>query len=152
MVVNEGRKILRLLNYKGMANINFKKDERDGQFYFLELNPRMSHWIGLDILCGVDFPFYWYELCRGEKIIPNVEYLLGKKWLNLDRDVRGLRTILKDGSLTWHQWILSVTKADVGAVFAIDDPLPAVILLLKIIKGKIRKIISRIRNYMIPLI
>lgn len=146
MVVSEGRRILRLLNYKGMANINFKKDERDGQLYFFELNPRMSFWTGLDIACGVDFPYYYYKLCLGEKIIPKGEYLLGKKWLSLYHDVRGLRTLLKDGSLTWRKWILSVIKADVGAINTLDDPFPTIILLLSIIKGQIVKFISRIKR------
>ena len=79
MVVNEGRRILRLLNYKGMANINFKKDERDGQLYFFELNPRMSFWIGLDVACGVDFPYYYYQTLSWGKNYPKRRISFRKK-------------------------------------------------------------------------
>jgi predicted ATP-grasp superfamily ATP-dependent carboligase len=147
LVVNEGRRILRLLNYKGMANINFKQDERDGQLYFLELNPRFSFWTGLDVACGVDFPYFYYKTCLGDTITMNPEYPLGKTWLHLYYDVKGMRVKIRDGSLTWRQWILSVIKNDVGAIFALDDPLPAVILLLIIFKSQVKKIISRIRSY-----
>jgi len=146
LVVNEGRRILHSLNYKGMANINFKKDDKDGRLYFLELNPRFSLWTGLDVACGVDFPFYYYKTCLGERIVINEEYSIGKKWLNLHHDLKGVRVKIKDGSLTWRQWILSVIKADVGAIFAIDDPLPAINLLIHIFSWPIRKIIERIRG------
>ena len=136
-VMNEGRRILRLLNYKGMANINFKIDERDGRLYFLELNPRFSFWTGLDVACGVDFPNYYYKVCLGEKICPKQDYLIGKKWLNFSRDIRSLRTLLEDGSLTRLQWIKSVINADVGAIFAFDDPLPTIIRPYLFLKSQI---------------
>jgi D-aspartate ligase len=146
-VVNEGRRILRLLNYKGMANINFKQDERDGRLYFLELNPRFSFWTGLDVACGVDFPYYYYQACLGEQIIAQRKYLLGKRWLSLLDDIKGLRTKLKDGSLTLHQWVLSVIKTDIGAIYTLDDPLPAIMLLFYAIKWRIRIIIIRIKSF-----
>lgn len=146
MVVNEGRRILSLLNYKGVANINFKKDERDGQLYFFELNPRMSVWIGLDIACGIDIPYYYYKTCLGERIVPKEEYLIGKTWLRLYEDIRGIRPLLKDGSLTWHQWILSVVTADSGAIYALDDPLPAAILFFHTFKGLTKRFILKFRR------
>jgi len=133
-IIKEGRKILRLLNYEGMANINFKKDVRDGRLYFFELNPRFSFWTGLDVACGVNFPYYYYKLCLGEHIVPKKEYLVGKKWINLSRDVRGIRTFLKDGSVSWHEWIKSLLTTDVGAIYASDDPLPAIMLTLQLFK------------------
>jgi predicted ATP-grasp superfamily ATP-dependent carboligase len=144
LVVNEGRRILRSLNYKGMANINFKQDERDGRLYFLELNPRFSFWTGLDVACGVDFPYYYYKTCLGERITINEEYPIGKSWLSLTQDLKGLKIQIKEGSLTFHQWVLSVIKNDVGAIFAFDDPLPSIFLLVHLFKQGIRKIFRRI--------
>ena len=143
LVVNEGRRILRSLNYKGMANINFKQDARDGRLYFLELNPRFSLWTGLDVACGVDFPYYYYKTCLGERIAMNEEYPVGKIWLNLHHDLKGVRVKIKDGSLTWRQWILSVIEVDVCAIFALDDPLPSFFLLVHLFKQGIRKIFCR---------
>ena len=139
-VTNEGRRILRLLNYKGIAEIDFKRDERDGLLYFFELNPRFGFWMGLDVACGVNLPYYYYKLCLGEKLIPKDEYLLGKKWISLYYDIGGIKTLLKDGSITWRQWIMSVIKADCGAIYALDDPLPAVILFFNTIKELTKRI------------
>lgn len=143
IVVNEGRRILRFLNYKGMANVNFKIDERDGRLYFFELNPRMSFWIGLDIACGVDFPYYYYKTCLEERIIPKGGYPAGKKWLSLYHDIRAIRPLIKDGSITWHRWIVSVIKADIGAIYDRGDPLPGIIFPFRIIKKMVRKVISK---------
>jgi D-aspartate ligase len=140
-VIKEGRRILRLLNYKGMANINFKIDARDGKLYFLELNPRFSLWTALDVACGVDFPYYYYLLCIGGEISPKQDYPIGKKWLNFSSDLRGLKTLLADGSATWPRWIKSVINADVGAVYAIDDPLPTIIRPYLLLKYGINKLL-----------
>jgi D-aspartate ligase len=145
-VINEGRRILRLLHYKGMAGLDFKIDERDGRLYFLELNPRFSLWTGLDVICGVDFPNYYFNLCLGEKISPKENYLIGKKWLDFYSDIKNLRTLLKEGSLTSHQWVKSVINADAEAVYAIDDPLPAIITHFLFLKNQIGNIIFRNRS------
>jgi predicted ATP-grasp superfamily ATP-dependent carboligase len=145
-VINEGRRILRLLNYRGMAEIDFKRDERDGKLYFFELNPRFGFWMGLDSACGVDFPFYYYKTCLGEQIVADKNYLVGKKWLSLYHDIKGLRVNLKDSSLTWYKWIISVIKNDVGAIFALDDPMPAVKLFQNVMKSQARKVVKKIKN------
>jgi predicted ATP-grasp superfamily ATP-dependent carboligase len=131
-----------------LANINFKKDERDGQLYFFELNPRMSVWIGLDIACGIDIPYYYYKTCLGERIVPKEEYLIGKTWLRLYEDIRGIRPLIKDGSLTWHQWILSVIKTDSGALYTLEDPLPAVSQIFNIFK-ELTKRVNDMQNWRI---
>lgn len=145
-VINEGRSILRSLNYSGMANMNFKRDERDGRLYFMELNPRFSFWIGLDCACGVDFPYYYYKLCLKEQIIANKEYPIGKKWISLYHDIREIKTISKDGSLTWKQWIRSILKADIGAVYAPDDSMTALMLPFEICKRMAKRFITMIKK------
>ena len=143
-IINESRRILRSLDYFGIAEIDYKRDDRDGRLYFFELNPRFGFWIGLDIACGVDFPYYYYQLCIGEKYTPKVDYLLGIKWLSLFQDIKSARFLIEEGSLSWHQWILSVIKADIGAIYALDDPLPAVILFFNTIKRVLNKILLRV--------
>ena len=92
--------------------------------------------------CGVNFPFYYYKLCLGEKIAPQKDYLTGKRWLNLSRDIRGLRTLLSDSSLTWPQWIKSVLDTDIGAIYAADDLMPTIIRPYLFIKNRLGAITS----------
>jgi D-aspartate ligase len=52
----------RLAGWSGFAELEFKKDERDGAYKILEINPRMWAWIRLPIACGVDFPYLYYTM------------------------------------------------------------------------------------------
>jgi D-aspartate ligase len=52
----------RLAGWAGFAELEFKKDERDGVYKILEINPRMWAWIRLPIACGVDFPYLYYTM------------------------------------------------------------------------------------------
>jgi predicted ATP-grasp superfamily ATP-dependent carboligase len=41
-LVEPSRRLLRALNFHGISEIEFKRDERDGRLYLIEINPR--HW------------------------------------------------------------------------------------------------------------
>lgn len=124
-VRNAGRTVLRKLGYRGMANLNFKRDERDGQLYLFEVNPRFSIWTGLDVSCGVDFPYYYYKTCLGEKVDTPETYAVGRRWWNPFADLRAMRTYTKDGTWSWREWLPTLFVPCVNAVFSWDDPLPA---------------------------
>jgi predicted ATP-grasp superfamily ATP-dependent carboligase len=56
-----GREIIERLGFRGFASLQFKRDERDGRLYLLEINLRFPIWIDLPIACGVDHPWYFYQ-------------------------------------------------------------------------------------------
>ena len=142
-VTREGRRIINLLHFTGMANINFKRDERDGRLYFLELNPRFSFWTGLDVACGMDFPYYYLKTCLGESFEVREEYTVGKRWVNLLRDIKGLKVYLKDESFSFGQWTRSILRPFTEAIFASDDPMPALVLLYRFVLSAISKLSGR---------
>ena len=51
-VIAAGREVARKIGYRGVANIQFKRDARDGRLVLLELNPRFSLWVTLGVECG----------------------------------------------------------------------------------------------------
>ncbi len=52
-----GLKILKALNWHGVAMVEFKKDYRDGSFKLMEINPKFWGSLDLSIASGVDFPY-----------------------------------------------------------------------------------------------
>jgi len=71
--------------WNGMAELEFKRDARDGTYKILEINPRFWAWVELPICCGVDFPFYYYQMAtRGDC----------DRSLSFPDDVKYLRVIL----------------------------------------------------------
>ena len=69
-VVEQGLEVLRALEHKGLSQVEFKRDRRDGSFKLMEVNPRLWQWHGLASACGVDLPLIAYEDLTGERPAP----------------------------------------------------------------------------------
>lgn len=69
-VVEQGLSLLRELRYHGAAQVEFKRDPRDGRFKLIEVNPRLWQWHGLGAACGVDLTLVAYRDLLGERVEP----------------------------------------------------------------------------------
>jgi protein-tyrosine-phosphatase/predicted ATP-grasp superfamily ATP-dependent carboligase len=54
--------LMRALRYTGVAMVEFKRDARTGRWIFVEINGRFWGSLPLALACGVDFPYYLYQL------------------------------------------------------------------------------------------
>ena len=74
-----GEKLLRALNWFGVAMVEFRYDPRDGLPKLMEINPRFWGSLPLAVYAGVDFPYLIFCLATG-KPFPEVKaYALGKR-------------------------------------------------------------------------
>jgi len=75
--------IMRSLNWKGIAEVEFMHDPRDGKDKFMEINPRFWGSLHLAILAGVDFPWLYYRLIMGQALPELSRYQVGVRcrWL-----------------------------------------------------------------------
>lgn len=87
-------KLLRLLNWSGVAEAEFKIDPNDKLPKLIEINGRLSGYVQLAIDCGVDFPYLLYLLSIAESINPCLNYKIGLKSRWLSGDLDHLLTIL----------------------------------------------------------
>jgi predicted ATP-grasp superfamily ATP-dependent carboligase len=69
-VVDQGLALLRQLGYHGAAQVEFKRDPRDGAFKLIEVNPRLWQWHGLAAACGVDLTLIAYRHLLGQRVEP----------------------------------------------------------------------------------
>ncbi len=78
-----GIRLLRSLNWYGIAMVEFKVDPRDKQPKLMEINPRFWGSLALAINAGVDFPSLVYKMAMGEAFEPVLEYEAGVRcrWL-----------------------------------------------------------------------
>lgn len=60
-VVDAGLRFLAALGYRGISQVEFKRDPRDGRFKLMEINPRLYQWHGLAAACGIDLPLLAYR-------------------------------------------------------------------------------------------
>ena len=78
-----GLRILDGLAWHGVAMVEFKKDERTGEFVLMEINPKFWGSLGLAIASGVDFPRLACRLAIDGDIGPVLSYKTGirYRWL-----------------------------------------------------------------------
>lgn len=67
-------KILKASKYSGLCEVEFKKDERDGTFKFLEVNPRTWKWHSIANKAGTPFIQMYYDYLCGLSITPHTGY------------------------------------------------------------------------------
>lgn len=65
---------LKEINWQGIAELEYKYDERDSKFKLLEINPRIWSWTRLPAACGIDFAKIYYELLCGNNVNPVFEF------------------------------------------------------------------------------
>jgi len=82
-LVEMATRILKAMNWYGVAMAEFKQDPRDGQYKLMEINPRFWGSLELSILAGVDFPYLLYKMEMDGDIEPVTEYQEGVRcrWL-----------------------------------------------------------------------
>lgn len=123
-------RLLKLLGWSGVANLEFVFDERDGEPKLLEINPRFWMSLELAIQSGVDFPYLLYQLSTDGRIETVDDYKVGVKyrwllpadvvwlWRNRTR-VSAFRQFFRFYERDLHYAVLSLTDPGpmVGTIF-----------------------------------
>lgn len=123
------------LQFKGLAKIEYKRDVRDGQLKFIEINARTWFWNSLAARCGVDLSYLYYLSLTGQDPQPVMTQAEGIKWVYFVRDLIAFWQKRKDGNITVRQWLTNLSGPKEYALFAWDDPMPS-----------IRSLISHLKN------
>jgi D-aspartate ligase len=111
--------LLRAFGYFGLSQVEFKRDPRDGRFKLMEINPRLWQWHGLASACSVDLPLIAYADLTGAAAHTAEMNGGGKRWAI---------TLLAGERPTPQR------PPYVDAVFARDDPKPALVHLSRIVR------------------
>lgn len=127
-----GLKFLDHVNYHGASQIEFKFDERDNKYKFIEINNRLWKWHSLAIESGVNLPFIQFLDTIG-KLEQNElpEQRNGVRWW---MSVADTYSIIKESSRDGHSLKDSLQDVDFDFVDGIgswDDPLPALVNFFK---------------------
>jgi D-aspartate ligase len=96
-VIGPGRRILRAVGLEGFANVEFKRDVRDGVFRLMEINCRHNMSAALSVRCGVNFPLIEYRhRIEGLRTGCGTVAAGGVYWINLISDLReGVALVLR---------------------------------------------------------
>jgi D-aspartate ligase len=119
-------RFLASISYNGLVEIEFKYDARDGLYKILDVNARAWTWMALGAAAGLDFAALQWALACGERLTPRAA-ASGTSWLYLSRDLAAALHEIAAGRLSPLTYLRSLSRTSARAVFALDDPLPAVI-------------------------
>jgi D-aspartate ligase len=125
-VERRGRALVAALGWTGLVEIEFIRDARDHSYKLLDINGRAWTWHGIGPRAGVDFPYLAWRVARGLPITP-VRGTPGIRWIRLATDVPSAMGAIRSGELSVRQWYESVRAPGVGALLALDDPLPSIV-------------------------
>jgi len=141
-LIEQGLAMLRRVRYTGLALLQFKRDDRDGSFKLLEINPRCSSWNLLAQACGVNLPEVAYLDALGEPASAPPVQREGVKYLFFDHDLRAFIDYRRHGDITVWQWIASLRGPKTYQLFATDDLGP----FLQDLGAKLARAARRIRR------
>lgn len=131
-------KLLGLINYYGIAEVEFMYDPRDYRYKLLEVNPRVWAWHALAIAAGVDLPYLLYRDMAGEKAeIPTS--IKQVKWVRLITDIPTAFSEIIKGNMKIYDYIASMKGKKKDAVLSIMDPLPFLAEIVLILYRRIKK-------------
>jgi D-aspartate ligase len=122
-VVDAALQLLRAFGYQGISQVEFKRDARDGRYKLMEINPRLWQWHGLAAACGVDLTRIAYADLTGATPPDARMNGNGKRWAI---------TLLPGESPAPQR------PPYVDAVWAIDDPKPALVHLARVARSAVR--------------
>jgi len=75
-----GMRLLRALNWHGVAMVEFRKDYRDGEYKLMEINPKFWGSLDLSIASGVNFPYLTVKMAIEGDIDPVLTYRVGVRF------------------------------------------------------------------------
>jgi D-aspartate ligase len=126
VVEAEACRFLASLDYSGLVEIEFKYDAREGAYKILDVNARCWAWIAIGAAAGIDFPALQWRLATGEDIEPH-RGRCDARWLYVSRDLAAAVCEMLAGRLSPVAYRRSFRRPLAWAVFAWDDPLPALL-------------------------
>jgi len=129
-VLNEVEQIVKDIRYSGIAEFEYKKDNKTGEYRLIEINPRSWSWIGITPACNVNLPYIAYMDLTGKKVKYNESTAKDGeiKYVKLLSDMKNCLYLYKYDYPLWHmnfrEWKKSLSaKKIVYAEFALDDPM-----------------------------
>jgi len=126
-IIEPARAMLAALDYHGFANVEFKRDARNGEYVLMEINPRLNQSLLLSVSTGMNFALMAYRQCLGLPIGNYAEidpYRVRRYYIDTDRDIREAFKELLTGKLSLKAFLSPYLSRQVSATFSWSDPLP----------------------------
>ncbi|HST32224.1 MAG TPA: hypothetical protein VLJ80_01770 [Solirubrobacteraceae bacterium] len=117
-------RLMAAVGYRGILDIGYRFDQRDGQYKLLDVNPRIGGTFRLFVgENGLDVLRTMYLDLTGQEV-PATTLSEGRRWIVEPWDLASSLTYWRRGDITLGEWLRSLRHVREDAWFAADDPLP----------------------------
>jgi predicted ATP-grasp superfamily ATP-dependent carboligase len=128
-VVETTERFMRRIGYRGIVDMGYRHDARDGRYKLLDVNPRIGATFRLFVdAAGIDVLRALYLDMTGQPAPPRAPVLEGRRWLVEHHDVAEAAAAIRRRDMTVGGWLRSLLPVREGAWFSPADPLPAAAL------------------------
>ena len=134
-VAESGRRFFSTVGLRGLGNVEFKRDARDGGLVLIECNARFTMATGQVRRAGIDLALVVYNRVVGAPMPALGEFADGVRLWYPTLDFKGFRRYRADGALTASSWVKSLLHLQHFPVFDWRDPVPAATAL----RGRLRR-------------
>ena len=108
--------LFRQVGLRGLANVEFKRDERDGRLKLIECNARFTAANCLVARSGFDLAAFVYNRLVGRPQPPLETYARGMRLWDPVRDFQAFLELRRQGRLTFWTWVASVLHRQIVPV------------------------------------
>lgn len=118
------KRFMKNIGYRGILDIGYRYDQRDGKYKVLDINPRVGQAFRLFIdKKGMDVVRALYMDLTGQQILRG-EPCEGRRWMIEDLDILSSFHYYKEGSIRLKDWIRSFKNLEEFMWFDLRDLLP----------------------------
>ncbi len=139
------RRLLGTVDYRGIFNVEFKFDERDGHFKIIEVNPRPTWYVGHIARSGVDLPGMSYLDAQGLPVTAAGSYQVGRYGLYEILDaaalLRAWRSLRRPEGAVLRPWLTGD-----HVLFWWSDPMPALADVSQTFRRKAGRTVGRFQR------
>jgi len=137
--------LMKAVGYKGILDIGYRLDPRDGKYKVLDINPRVGQAFRIFVAENdMDVIRSLYLDLTGQEQ-PEIVPREGRRWIIEDYDIVSTYDYFSEKSLGLNEWLKSLANIQEGAWFCWKDPFPFLHKLALFTAQIIRYILKRIK-------
>jgi D-aspartate ligase len=139
-------KLFRSVGLRGVANVEFKRDRRDGKLKLIECNARFTAANCLLAKSGIDLASFVYYRLLGTPLELPSSFKVGKRLWYPWQDFNSFLAIRRRGETTFGRWVKSLMHLQSFPYFAWDDPRPSLLAAMETALAMLKNQVARIRR------
>lgn len=137
-------RFFRAVGLRGLANAEFKRDERDGRLKLIECNARFTEANCLVAASGYDLARFVYNRLTGRPHAPFGTYKVGQRLWYPVEDFYAFLKLRQNRQLTLPRWLASLAHPKMLPFFRADDPRPSIRQELRRMAGTVGRRLRRL--------